>query len=289
MAAARRAARAFEREQWVAVGCRDDALALRRGERAGLVHEDLDVAAAERLEPELAHCDAAAARGVGERVDRVTPRGHAAREHEQDGEALDPPREVGGQLECGRVGEVHVVEQQDERPIGCRVLGELDRRLEQARAGEVGRHLGGLDARAPESQRQRRREAGELLRPLGVGGRRLELTGEPGQQLDPRRERRRAVEVGGGAARGAGVGRAGVGNQLEREPGLADPGLAADHRHPAHAGAHRLPQRGQLGEFAIAADERRPVGLRRRRRLGLADGRRQRPRLRGRREPERAA
>ena len=277
---ARRGARALEREQRVAVGGRDDALALRRGERGDLADERLELAAAERLERELAHGDAAAARGMGERVDRVAPRDHAPREHEQHRKALDPPREIGRQLERRRVGEVDVVEQQHERPVGRRVLGELDRRLEQPRAGEVGRHLGGLDPRAPEPQRQRRGEPRELLRPAGVGGRRLELARQPGQQLDPGRERRRAAEVRRGAAGGARVARAGAGDQLEREPRLADPGLAADHRHAAAAGSHRLPQRGQLGQLAVATHERRPVGRgdRRRRPVRALRGRPLRPR-----------
>ena len=233
---------------------------------------------------------------MGERVDGIAPRDHAPREHEQHRKALDPPREVGRQLERRRVGEVDVVEQQHERPVGRRVLGELDRRFEQPRAGEVGRHLGGLDPRAPEPQRQRRREPRELLGPAGVGGWRLELARQPRQQLDPGRERRRAAEVRGGAASRARMVRAGAGDQLEREPGLADPGLTADHRDAAAAGAHRLPQRGQLGQVLAATHQRPPVGRGRRpvrsllgRRAVLADRGGERARLGGGCEAERAA
>jgi len=233
---------------------------LRRGEGRDLADERLELATAQRLERELPHRDAAAARGVGQRVDRVAPRGHAAREHEQQRQRLDPPREVGDQLERRRVGEVDVVEQQHERPVGGGVLGQLDRRLEQARAGEVGRHLGRRDPRAAEPQRQRRRQPRELLRPSGFCGRRVELTRQPGQQLHPRPERRPAAAVGGGAAGGARPVRAGAGDELEREPRLADPRLAADHRDAAGSGLHGRPEISERREILVAPDERRSVG-----------------------------
>jgi hypothetical protein len=270
---------ALERQQRIAVGGGDHVLALRRGERRDLADERLELSAGQRLERDLPHRHTAAASSVGERVDRVAPRGHTACEHEQQRQPLDPPREVGDQLERRRIGEVDVVEQQHERPVGGGVLGQLDRRLEQPRAGELGRHLGRRDPRSPEPRRQRRRQPRQLLGPAGLGGRRLELARQPGQQLHPRPERRPTAEVGGGAAGGARPVRAGAAEQLERQPRLPDPGLTGDDRDPAGPRSYGGPEVRERGEVVVAADERRPFGGG----GGPSGGRRRRPSGLGRR------
>ena len=63
--------------------------------------------------------------------------------------------DVGEELEARRVGQVGVVEQQDERPVGARVLDGVHRRLEQPRACVLGRGRGAVrDERAAEPPRQ---------------------------------------------------------------------------------------------------------------------------------------
>ena len=108
-----------------------------------------------------------------ERIDRVAARDRAPREDEEHRQIPDAAGEIRGELERRRIGDVHVVEQQRERSCRGRVFDELDGRLEQPGAGEIGRHFGGVaeacgracaaatapGARAPPA-RSRRRAAG---------------------------------------------------------------------------------------------------------------------------------
>ena len=278
---------ALQCQQRVAVGGGDDSLAGGRIERADGVDQRFQLGPPQRLQLQLADRHTAPARGMHERVDFVAPRRHAPGEHDQDGQRLDPACEVGRELERRRVGDVHVVEQQRQWAVGGGVLGQLDRSLEQPGAGQLTRDVDGPTARASQPARQRRREPAELLRPLALGRRRLELARQTRQQLDPGRERRR---TGNRAATAhAAVAGAGAGDQLAREARLADPALAAQHGHRAATRLHLLPQPGQRVELGVAADQRRALGTARRRRLAPAQSSGQRARLLGGGEAERLA
>ena len=255
-----RRAGALEGEQGIAVGHRGDAVAPDGVEAGDPRDQSLDLGPGERGEHELGGRDAAGAGRVQQRVDLVAARHGAAGEDEHDGHARDPAREVGRKLEARPVGEVDVVEEQDERAIGRGVLGELDRGLEQPGAREVGRDVGGRGGRAAQAARQRRREPRELLWPGHLGRGRRELAREARQELGPQPERRRHPEVERPARRGTGSGGPRAGQELGGEPRLPDPALPTEDGERAVAGAGALPQPEQLVQLGRAPDERDAVG-----------------------------
>ena len=189
-----------------------------------------------------------------------------------------------------------VLERERERPRAGRPLEQLDRRLVQARALEVGRRGGPVAGVGAEAPGEVGHERGEVRGPRGAGRRDVELLErEVADQLGPEPERRaaalarRAAEVERRARRGGGAVGAGALEQLEDEAGLADARVGRDRDDGAPARARLVPRREQLGELPLATDERQPARAgpdgRRRGRLGAqrVDGR---PRRRGRGQPQ---
>ena len=117
--------------------------------------EPLDVAARQRQDVELQQLAAAADVGAQQRVEVGPLRRRTAGEDREDPETRESPQDVREELEARRVGQVGVVEQQDERPVGARVLDGVHRRLEQPRSCVLGRGRGAVsDERAAEPPRQ---------------------------------------------------------------------------------------------------------------------------------------
>ncbi len=260
----RQGAGRLDREERVALGGAHDAGHVVGAERRDAPREPGDGGRGERLEGERADEDPAGAERLLERVDLRARRQRAAGEEDEHGQPARAPSGVGEQLERRRVGEVDVLERERERPVPRGPLEQLDRRLVQAHALEVGRRGEALDGLAAEPEREVGNERREVRRPCGGGGRRGELAAEVGEELGPRRERRAAAGVGRAAEvdRGAGGGQrpvaAGTVEQLEDEARLAHARLGDDRDHRAPARAGGVPRGGELRELAVAPDERQP-------------------------------
>ena len=159
------------------------------------------------------------------------------------------PREVAQQRERVRVGPVHVVEHEQDRPARGDVVEQRAHQLE----GEVALARA---ARRGLRRAARRQQAGQ--RPVvrgqpvvGVGGRqRLQ---EPLERLDPRLEGHERVLVAAPEQHGAAL-RVRAPRELAGERGLADPGLAGDQGEAPrarHRVRPRLLQPRQRGPAAL--------------------------------------
>jgi len=92
----------------------------------------------------------------------------------------------------------------------------------------------------------------------------VQVAHEPPQGLDQGRERQPlAAQLDTAADQHGRPGLAGRGHQLADQPGLADPGLAADHHRRGGAGGGPVGGGGQPGQLLGPADEGR-AGERRR-------------------------
>ena len=153
---------------------------------------------------------------------------------DQDRQPLQPPGEIGEEAQRRAVAPVQVVDREQQRPLAGEVGGEPEQAVERgerrdARLVGVGR---------AEHRRGGRGGTGERGRAA------LRIGGEPLEQLPDDAEAELALELA--SARGQDVERvAGIGAQLGEQPGLADPGRAADHHQPPAAvrGRPRRPRR----------------------------------------------
>ena len=137
---------------------------------------------AERPELELRQQRAAPREPLAQHVGLGSPRRVAAREDHQHRQLGQAAADVAGKLEAGDVGEVDVLHQEHERPLGGRPAEHLDDGLEQARPLELRRarprrrrvrpHRARTAAarpparagRGPRARRRRRRAAGASAR-----------------------------------------------------------------------------------------------------------------------------
>ena len=103
--------------------------------------------------------------------------------------------------------------------------------------------------------RQLGHQRGQIVGPCGVGGRRWELRQQIADHLRPQAEGSRPPEVERGACCGTRPRSLRAEPQLGREPGLADPRLAAHHGHAAGPPDRRVPCPLELVELGVAAHE----------------------------------
>ena len=154
---------------------------------------------------------------------------------------------------------MEVVEDEHERPL-CR--GALRRNSAVA---------SNRRKRAPsDSSRAARRRSGQELAQLGqelreLRGARAELRAQRSgslvahvgaQRLHPRPVGGRAARLPAAPDEHARAARPRARDQLLGEPALADPGLAGEQEEPPAPGERVVEARAQLGELALAADER---------------------------------
>nr|WP_246086001.1 hypothetical protein [Pseudonocardia hydrocarbonoxydans] len=167
--------------------------------------------------------------GVDQRVGALVGRVAQRRDH-QHRQRRDPADEEAQQVQRERVGAVQVVEDDEQRPVrggrGQRT-GDL---LEQLGAAGVGVALPGA-------------------------GRGARVGAERAQHLRPRPQRGRRGLVGTPAPGHPDAERAGGRGRLLGQPGLADPGLAAEQHHRPAAARRRRQSRHQRRELRAAADE----------------------------------
>ena len=254
--------RGLDREQRVALGRVDDPRDVSGAERGDRPGEPRDGVGAERLELDRGAQRAAGAERLLDGIDLRAGRLRAAGEQQEHGQAGGTAPGVGQQLETRGVREVDVLERERDRPVAGRPLDELDGRLLQPRALEVGRRAGALAVAGAEAPAEPRRERRKARGPPGVGRRRREVARQLADQLRPEPERRAAAL----AVRPAGVERrargrerpagAGAVEQLVDEAGLADAGLAGDRDDAAAPVARGRPDVEQHPQLAFAPDER---------------------------------
>jgi hypothetical protein len=177
-------------------------------------------------------------------------------QHQHDPARPQGGGQVGEQVAGGAVGPVQVLHDQQQRRAGGQPLDQPQQQLEQAPlAGLAGTSVGGRLV-APGQVGQ---QAGQLLAG-GAGDRlklgRVELAGQAPQRLGDRRERHAFLAQRHAAAiQHPHTLLAGGYRQLLGQPGLADPGLPADHRRQRLAGGDTRQQVLQPRQLLGAADE----------------------------------
>ena len=248
----------------VAFGALDDPLDVGLAQTGRLARQRRHRRRSQRPELELARQQAARAQGVLEPVGVGARRQLPPGDQHHHPQPRDAPGGVAGQLEARPVGGVDVLEHEQHRRLPGGPVQQRHHRLEQPRALEVGRHRGARRAAAGEVRGQLRREDGQIVRPGRLAARRRERRQQLADQLGPQAERRRAAQVERRGHGGQSAGGARPRAQLARQPRLADPRLAADHRRRTGAGADRFPRRLELGQLTLAAEEREQAGRRRR-------------------------
>nr|WP_322747077.1 MULTISPECIES: hypothetical protein [unclassified Frankia] len=174
------------------------------------------------------------------------------------------PGQIGQQQHRGLVGAVQVVDDDDE---AAAFTGQPDHGAHRVEQTESGRRVGlaggaidqALDVGPPRSESlrvQTRHRRGSAVR---VGD-------QSPQHLDPGPGRRRATVLPAAAGDRADPGGRGVREQFVQEPGLADPGLAAEQHEPAAARACSVQPVDEQAQLSVPADQwGRACGLERNR------------------------
>jgi len=173
----------------------------------------------------------------------------AGGQHQQDGEAVEPPGEVAEEAQRRLVGPVHVVDGQHEG----RAVGQVD--------GEPVQPVGARprdDLAGPRHHRGGERgRAGQQLVPPGLRER-------DGEQLPDQPVRRVLLQLAAPRAEHRELPLRGATARRGEQPGLADARRPLDHEHRALARARRVDEAHDDGQLVLALQERyvRPQRLR---------------------------
>ena len=240
-------------------------LADRDGELGGRAIDaggELDVAG-DSVGVEAVQCDSTRGVDLGELAERCGKRVVAAEldvavgADDQQAGVGEPAGEEAQQQQRRLVGPVQIVEHDDQRAGARGAAEELGDGVEDPEARLLGIH------------RRELADVAEALADLGhdprhVRGAGAELPAQPDRigladvladRLRPWPVRRGAVALVAATPEHARSAHPGVGRELLGGPGLADPGIAGQHQHPALAGERVLEQRAHLLELSLAPDE----------------------------------
>lgn len=152
----------------------------------------------------------------------------AVGDHEQAAVVAEAQRQIGEQVQRGRVGPMDVVDEQRDRPFRGRPPDQGVHRVEQPAAfgARLAGGCAGL-ARQPEPTEQ----PGQVGQPGGEVA--LSASDQRAQRLHQRREAHVRLEAGAGAAQRAEAGRLGLAEGLAGQAGLADARFTGDGQHQA--------------------------------------------------------
>jgi hypothetical protein len=157
------------------------------------------------------------------------------------------PVEEVHQQQRRRIGPLQVVETDHEGSVVADTHEELECRLEQMELGARSRRL--------EVQQPRQHVVAGPAGPIPTVI--TKISAEGAQDLDPRPQSRRAGAVPTRPEGGTGLPPLGFLEDLERQSGLAHPGLTGYEHKPADAGERLVEGAGQAAQGLLAADERR--------------------------------
>ena len=188
----------------------------------------------------------------------------AVGEQQQQGRRLHVVDQEAEQVKGRLVGPVQVLDDQDRRGPGGQALQQRQHGLEQA---GLRRRVGAEPAWCPASRRLGGHlpEVGDQAREQGpprpeqlVEGGRLPVPAEPAQRLGHRGEGQGALaELDAAAQQHLAAALARPRGELTGQPGLADPGLAAEAHGQGLAGAGAGERRFEAGQLGAAANEAR--------------------------------
>ena len=190
------------------------------------------------------------------RVERLG-RDRATGDQQQRRQIVQSPAEMGEQRERGPIRQVGVLEHEQQRRVRRRGGHRGHRRLIQPHAIELlgWATTGGV---AEPQARDEPREVGKPARVLGELG--APSVEQRVQELGPRRQRRRRLELDARAQRHARAVADRVRGQFRRQARLSDARLTVEHDHTARPRPRRGPLADERRQLAAAADERKRPG-----------------------------
>jgi hypothetical protein len=192
--------------------------------------------------------------------------------HQQQAAVAQVADQEGEQVAGGPVGPVQVLDDQEGRAFGAEAFQQPQQQLEQPPLLRPGTRVAAEGGTVPGAGPGRRSQLGQEAGQLDPGppgdhpGQRglVQVAHERAQGLDQWSERHPlAAQLHAAAVQDGHPGGPGGGHHLADQPGLADPGLAADQHRGGDVAGGPLAGRGQPGQLLGPADEGR-AGERRR-------------------------